>query len=298
MENKKVIVAVSGGPDSMYLLNYLLENNFVPIVAHVNYNFRPESIDEKKYIEEYCKLKNIKIYIKDVKEKDLEKYSHLKNKQSMARELRYDFFKEVSTKEKVSYIYIGHHKDDFIETAIMQSRRSNDYFFYGIQEETKLKGMIIRRPLLNLFKDEIVKFLKENNIKYFIDKTNNEPIYERNKIRIELKNKTQKEKDKIYYEFKKKNDSMKKEQKVFECIYQEFIDSKYSWNYFDSINPSFKNKVIYKFLIDSKDRININKNKIDSLLIFLENKRGNKEYRLMKNTFILIKSSRIIILSK
>lgn len=296
MENK-FLIAVSGGPDSIYLLNKFIKEKKEVVVAHLNYNLRKESIDEQKYLEEFCKSNNIKIYVKNVLEADWEKFNYLKNKQSIAREIRYRFFIDIASKEKVKSIYVGHHKDDFIETAIMQYKRSTDYFFYGIKEESNFKDLIIKRPLLNYYKSNLMKELDDNKIKYFLDKTNYKPIYERNKIRKELSKKTIEEKDEIFLNYKKINDSKLKFQIELDEKYNEFKNLKYSWDYFNSLNNLFKSNIIYKFLLNSETRININKNKIDSLILFLEHKNGNKKYRLMKNIFITVKSSKITILN-
>ena len=297
MENK-AIVAVSGGPDSMYLLSKLREKNFELIIAHVNYNLRKESTKESDFLKDFCEKNNLKFNIKNINKDDWEKYSYLKNKQSMAREIRYDFFKEIAEMNNINVVYVGHHKDDFIETAIMQSNRSNDYFFYGIKEVSSYKGMTIKRPLLNIYKKNIIENLKKKKIKYMSDKTNDEPIYDRNKIRIELKGKTELEKDEIYLKYEKINERKFDFQNEFEIIYKEFEEKNFSWEYFNSVDTLFKTKIIYNFLLKSKNRININKNKLDSLVIFLENKKGDKKYRLMKNIFLMTKKGKIIILNK
>jgi len=297
MENK-VIVAVSGGPDSMYLLVKLMDKNLELVVAHVNYNLRKQSINEEKYLREFCKENNIKIYVKNIVDDDWKKYSYLKNKQSIAREIRYSFFQEVSKKNNIDTIYIGHHKDDFIETAIMQSNKSEDYFFYGIKEKSKYKNLIIKRPLLNIYKNEIIKKLDEKKIKYFLDETNYKPIYERNRIRKTLSSKTSLEKNKMFLDYQEINKSKSSFYNKSEKLYCEFSKKNYSWDYYNSLDIIYKKSIIYKLLIESKNRININKNKLDSIIVFLEKKNPQKKYRLMKNIFITVKSSNIIILSK
>ena len=297
MENK-VIVAVSGGPDSMYLLVKLMDKNLELVVAHVNYNLRKQSINEEKYLREFCKENNIKICVKNIVDDDWKKYSYLKNKQSIAREIRYSFFQEVSKKNNIDTIYIGHHKDDFIETAIMQSDKSEDYFFYGIKEKSKYKNLIIKRPLLNIYKNEIIKKLDEKKIKYFLDETNYKPIYERNRIRKTLSSKTSLEKNKMFLDYQEINKSKSSFYNKSEKLYCEFSKKNYSWDYYNSLDIIYKKSIIYKLLIESKNRININKNKLDSIIVFLEKKNPQKKYRLMKNIFITVKSSNIIILSK
>ncbi len=148
MKNK--IIAVSGGPDSMYLLYKMIKkySNKKLVVAHVNYNFRKESIKEEKMVFDYCRNKNIKIEVLNVKENVLLKYNDIKNKQKKARKIRYDFFENIAKKYNTNIIYVAHHKDDFIETAIMQEKRSNDYSFYGLKKNNKLSKINVKRILL------------------------------------------------------------------------------------------------------------------------------------------------------
>ncbi len=292
----KIVIGVSGGPDSMYLLNKLYnDRKYEPIVVHVNYNFREESKEEQLFVEEFCKERNIKCFSFEVKESDWKKYKHLSNKQSMAREYRYDKYFEVAKKVGTKHIFIAHHKDDFIETAIMQENKSEDYLFYGIQQITKVNEFTITRPLINMYKEEILKYMKDNNLEYKIDKSNFEPIYERNKIRIELDKLSWGEKETIWSKFNGIN--MKKEELRYktDIFYDKWADSDFDWEEFQFIHPEVKRHVIYKFLIKSKTRVNITSDKLDAIVEFLSNKRGDKNYRLMENVFLGVKNSKIII---
>jgi tRNA(Ile)-lysidine synthase len=132
----------------------------------------------------------------------------------MAREIRYDFFVEIANKINAETIYIAHHKDDFIETAIMQEKRSSELPFYGIETNVKFKGLIIKRPLLKEYKDDILVKLENKKIPFLIDQSNFSNKYERNRIRINLSKKTFKEKKKIYKHFQminKSNESSRNE---------------------------------------------------------------------------------------
>ncbi len=296
----KIVIGVSGGPDSMYLLNKLYnDRKYEPIVVHVNYNFREEAKEEQQFVEEFCKERNIKIYSFSVKDSQWKKYEHLSNKQSMAREYRYDKYFEVAKKENTKHIFIAQHKDDFIETAIMQENKSgDDYLFYGIQQECRIDGFVITRPLLNMYKEEILKYMDSNNLEYRIDKSNFEPIYERNRIRIELSKLSWGEKETIWSKFNDIN--MKKEDLRYrtDIFYDKWVESDFDWEEFQFIHPDVKRHVVYKFLINSDTRINISSDKIDGIIEFLSNKRGDKNYRLMENVFLGVKNSKIIIYNK
>ncbi|NQX83442.1 MAG: tRNA lysidine(34) synthetase TilS, partial [Mycoplasmataceae bacterium] len=224
MENN-IIVGVSGGPDSIYLLNKLNnEQQFTLIAVHVNYHLRKDSNLDQKLVENFCHEKGIKLIIKNIKKEDWKKFSFLKNKQSIAREQRYEEYISAAKNNNTKYIYIAHHADDWLETAIMQRSRSEDYLFFGIREKINYHGYTIQRPLLNMFKEDIIKYLKKNNIKFIIDKTNETPIYERNKLRITLLNISKKEKLKKIEDFNKINISKEEINREVENVYKKFID--------------------------------------------------------------------------
>ncbi len=280
----------------MYLLNELIKNKrFEPIVVHVNYNFREESNDEQEFVEKFCKDNNVKAYINNVQESDWEKYKHLGNKQSMARELRYDKYFEVAEENNTKFIFVAHHKDDFIETAIMQEDKSNDYLYFGIPEETKWNGFIIRRPLLNKWKSDLIESLEEDNIDYKIDSSNIEPVYERNRVRLELSNKTIDEKEEIYNKFVEINNSKQSLREEVDVQYNVLVESEYEWESFNNIPQEVKRFVVYKWLINHETRINISSDKLDGVVEFLLNKRGDKSYRLMENLFMSVKKGKIKI---
>jgi tRNA(Ile)-lysidine synthase len=295
---KKVIVAVSGGPDSMYLLYKLNKSKFIdPVVAHVNYNFRPESKLETEMVVKFCKDNNIKVHTLNVDKEILNKYSHLSNKQQLAREIRYDFFKELAEKYETKEVYIAHHKDDFIETAIMKEGRSKELPFYGIEKLSEYKGLTIKRPLLNLYKDDILDKLNKKNIPYMVDKSNLDTKYERNRIRINLSKKSKKEKNKIFKYYKGINKSNESYKSLIDQVWKEFRNSEYDRRFFNSLTDDLKVQMMFKYLTYSSQYIKINKNKVEGAIEFVETKKG-KEYRLMENVFLTIKDSKIKIYNK
>ncbi len=292
----KIVIGVSGGPDSMYLLNELIKNKrFEPIVVHVNYNFREESNEEQEFVEQFCKVNNVRLYINNVQESDWNKYKHLGNKQSMARELRYDEYFKVAKENNTKHIFVAHHKDDFIETAIMQEAKSGDYLYFGIPEETRRDEYIIRRPLLNKWKSELIESLEEDNIEYKVDSSNLEPIYERNRVRLELSNKTKEEKEEIYNKFAKMNKEKKTLRKEVDDQFEELKESEFDWDKFNNIPKEVRRFVVYKWLTSHSSRVNISSDKLDGVVEFLLNKRGDKSYRLMENIFMSVKKGKIII---
>ena len=104
----KVIVGVSGGPDSMYLLTKIYRKRLhTPVAVHVNYNFREESVKEMELVKEFCKRNKIEFHILDVTKEVKEKYSHISNKQSMARRIRYDFYKQIANELGITKVFLS-----------------------------------------------------------------------------------------------------------------------------------------------------------------------------------------------
>ncbi len=208
----KYIIAVSGGPDSMALLECalrILKKDNIK-VAHVNYNKRDDAYKDEKLIIEYCQKANVQYNILNVTDEIYSFYSKInKNFQAQARNIRYDFFAKLSSKYNIKNILIGHHQNDDAETYIMQKEKNLIINYYGIRQNTKMynlkQNFTIIRPFIKVLKKDIVLFNKENNIKFNIDKTNKQPIYRRNKIRQNLSNNDILN---IIYEKEKKNNEI------------------------------------------------------------------------------------------
>ena len=182
-KESSIVIACSGGPDSMCLLhviNSLKENlNLTIICAHVNHGLRIESENEAKFVKDYCDKNNIIFeYMK------IEKYKNNKFSEEEGRQKRYLFFESVIDKYKASYLMTAHHGDDLIETILMRIvRGSNLKGYAGINRISKNDKYSILRPLLNLNKEDILKYLKKNDIKYVIDNSNDDEKYSRNRYR-------------------------------------------------------------------------------------------------------------------
>lgn len=186
-EGDNILLGVSGGPDSMVLLYVLrdIQNDikFNLLVAHVNHGIRDKESDgDELYVKDVCKKMNIPIYSTKVNMNEYAK-KHKLSSEEAGREIRYKFFREKLMKIGGGKIAVAHNKNDQAETLILRFIRGT-----GIDG---LKGMEYKnndiiRPLLDVSRDEIEKYCKDNNINPRIDKTNKETKYRRNKVRLEL----------------------------------------------------------------------------------------------------------------
>lgn len=179
-----IVVGVSGGPDSMTLLNVLInlkeERNLKITVAHINHMIREEAEEETKYVENFCKEKNIECFIKREKVEELAKDNRVGTEEA-GRAVRYAFFDEVLEKVKANKIATAHNANDNAETVLMNIiRGSGTSGLKGIEPIRENKYI---RPLIECNRDEIEQYCEEKKLQPKIDKSNAENIYTRNKIR-------------------------------------------------------------------------------------------------------------------
>lgn len=202
-KNDIVVVACSGGPDSMCLLSLVneLKNelNLKIIVAHVNHKLRIESEEEKEMVENYSKEKNLIFELLEIT-----KYSNNKFSEEDARKRRYDFFNELIKKYNANVLLTAHHGDDLIETIQMRlTRGSNLSGYIGIKMINENNNYKILRPLLSTTKENILNYLNDKNIPYRIDKTNEELKHTRNKYRHYILPFLKKENKKVHEKYLK-----------------------------------------------------------------------------------------------
>ena len=184
-ENDKIVVGVSGGPDSMTMLDIFVnikkseKIRFDFVVAHVNHMIREEAKEDEKYVEKYCKDKGIDFYSKSI---EVEKIANT-NKESVeeaGRNARYKFFDEVLEKIAGNKVAVAHNKNDKVETIIMNELRGCG--ISGLKGIEPIRDKYIR-PLIDIERLEIEKYCMEHNLEPRIDKTNFENVYTRNKVR-------------------------------------------------------------------------------------------------------------------
>jgi len=184
----KVIVAVSGGPDStclLYILNGLKEELGITLVgAHINHCLRGDESDkDEEYAKETCESLGMNFYSKKV---DIHKISEERNLscEMAGREIRYDFFKELIVKLKANKVALAHNANDQAETILMRIMRGTG--IAGMIGIRPVRDKIYVRPILHLSRKKIENYCMINNISPRIDKSNLENIYARNKVRLEL----------------------------------------------------------------------------------------------------------------
>ena len=179
----KIVLGVSGGPDSITMLDILRqireEFDFEIVVAHINHMIRKEAIQDEEYVKKYCEKNNIKCFVKRIDVIDIANNKKIGTEEA-GRLVRYEFFDEVLKQTGSNKIAIAHNKNDKVETIIMHVLRGSG--LSGIKGIEPIRGNIIR-PLIECKREEIEKYCDENRLEPRIDKTNFENDYTRNKIR-------------------------------------------------------------------------------------------------------------------
>ncbi|WP_340113155.1 tRNA lysidine(34) synthetase TilS [Maribellus mangrovi] len=180
---QKVLLAVSGGIDSMVLLHLFERSGFEYGVVHCNFHLRDDESDgDEQFVRQQVQEHGIPSWFKDF---DTKEYAHLSgiSIEMAARELRYEYFEQLRQEHGYQLIATAHHQDDLIETFFLNlSRKTGIKGLTGIKEKT---GNIIR-PLLFASREEIEKYAAKHYIEYREDSTNNDVVYQRNFLRHKI----------------------------------------------------------------------------------------------------------------
>ena len=175
------IVGVSGGCDSMALLDMVVNEGYHVIVAHVNYNLRDDTDQDYAVVYDYCQRHEVPFYYLECDHSQA-----TGNFQDYARNVRYDFYKELYDRYHCDGVLLAHHLDDVYETIYMQKERHSQVAYMGIKEMTDIKGMTIIRPLLNVRKKALYDYCQSHQVAYHEDYTNFQSDYQRDYVRNQV----------------------------------------------------------------------------------------------------------------
>ena len=292
-----VIVALSGGIDSMVLFHIIYETNQNIIIAHVNHNKREESIEEYKYIEQMAKEYNIPFEGYSL-EKTTENFHH------ESRLQRYDFFRAVAQKYKSTKIAVAHHLDDQVETVLMRIVRGTSFSGYsGIKEIRYDRNVSIIRPLMDTKKADIITYAKENNITYFEDSSNGDDVYTRNRFRnniIPLLKKENPNLDKKIIQLAEYIDSA---DEVLDDITRKFLKEYSMYNNvslvdFNKLNKVLKIKVIQNMVNNATNNtVEVSYEQYKAIIDICMLEHPNQTYSLSKG-YIFTKEYEVIFIAK
>ena len=183
LKDKKLLIAVSGGIDSVVLTALLHQLNFTVLLAHCNFRLRGDDADQdEKFVKQLAKQFQVPVFTKSFETEKFAKQKKL-SIQLAARKLRYNWFDKLVKDHKLDYILTAHHADDNLETFLINTVRGTGLDgLTGIPEKNKN----ILRPLLPFTRGQIEDYAKNDNITWREDNTNTETKYLRNKIRHDV----------------------------------------------------------------------------------------------------------------
>ncbi len=288
----KIILAISGGPDSVCLLDvfsrlqkkYSLEL----IIAHVNYNLRGEdSIEDEKFVQDLATKYNLEIFAQSIeipKKKISENY---------LRNIRYDFFEKLRADYNFDFIATAHNADDQVETFLMRIIRGS-----GMSGLTamKFKNEKIIRPLLSASRKEILEYLLERNLTYRTDRTNSQNLYLRNKIRNKL------------IPSLEKDFNPKIKETIFDSLISISQDSEYlektalknskslEIKKLEKLHPAILRRVLRNNLKNTKgDLKNISTNNIEEIIKIIKSTKNKTQNVILKGLKITKKNDKLEI---
>lgn len=179
----KLLIALSGGADSVALLRLLCDMGYLCEAAHCNFHLRAEESDrDEAFVRELCDELHIQLHVIHF---DTQQYAanHKLSIEMAARELRYQWFEQLRNDTQSSYVVVAHHKDDSVETMLLNLIRGTGIAgLTGIQPQN---GFVVR-PLLCINRHQIIDYLDAIGQSYVTDSTNLQDEYTRNKIRLNL----------------------------------------------------------------------------------------------------------------
>ena len=307
----KIVIGVSGGPDSMTLLN-ILNNikekwNIKLYVAHINHMIRKEADEETEYVKEFCAKIKVDFFAKKIKVEEEAKRLKIGTEEA-GRNIRYAFFEEIAKKVGANKIATAHNSNDNAETVLMNLLRGTSVS--GLKGIEKVRDGKFIRPIIECNRNEIEAYCRENNLDPKYDKTNYENIYTRNKIRNLLIPYLQKEFNPNIIEGLNRLSSLASEEeqfinKIVENEYEKVLISGdneekviFDLKKFNQLDNVIKSRLIIYTIGKVYGKVNgIEKIHIDDIIKLCNNNIGNKYLTPKKGIKIYVHKGKIFFLS-
>lgn len=302
-KNDSIVVGCSTGPDSMALVDMLLKvrdkYDLSLIIAHVNHNLRKQSYEEAEYMKQYCEDNNIVFETMTI-----ESYGD-DNFHNEAHNIRYNYFESLVEKYHANYLMTAHHGDDLVETVMMRIVRGSNLNGYSGFKSVIDKGSYkIVRPLVYFTKEELKEYDEENNVKYYIDDSNDKDKYTRNRYRKYLLPFLKEEEKNVHLKFLKFSNTLDEantylEKEKNKAIERTILNNKIVVDQFIKEDIFMQKEILYHLLTIyyNDDLILINDRHIDLILNVINGKKSNCNINL-PNDVIVSRSYNVVELKK
>lgn len=278
--NKKQrwIVAVSGGSDSMALLDMCIKANLDIIAAHMNYQKRTTAQRDSDGVQAFCAKHHLPLEIRYQQE------PCTSNFQAFARQKRYEFFHELMLRYKAQGVLVAHHLDDHLETYLMQQEKRLIPKTYGLSDDIEIYQCRVLRPLLAYTKTELEAYCKQHHVPYWIDESNLSDQYRRNQIRhTVIEHLSISEKHDMQNEIAEKNKLHQQYQKQASAFLSEWDNS---CTALLKQTPKLQEYIIQEWIYTISHKY-ISKKELTTLNSIL--KHPKNQYRLLNNEYTLCK---------
>ncbi|MGL5831201.1 MAG: tRNA lysidine(34) synthetase TilS [Candidatus Altimarinota bacterium] len=306
-----VILAISGGADSVFLLHQLLLSplNLKIILAHINHNLRgAESTADQNFVEQLAIKHHLKIEISQAK------LSGKKgNLEENSRTARYKFFQKIAKKHQADWILTAHHLNDQIETVLFNLTRGTlSNGVNGIQEINPEQKIL--RPLLNIPKTEILNWLKKNKISFRQDSSNQDLKFSRNRLRLKVIPELQKINSNFLETFQESLQNLQAAQQFLQLAVENWLEknllpSKISSQFSFPLEnflaqPPILQKTLLQNLFRQINQKSLTKQQTQEILKTLSQQKSNRRKEFGKNHQIMVKKvvgsqhKRLVVISK
>lgn len=296
-----IVVGLSGGPDSVFLLHYLAslrqELNLTLIAAHLDHGWRTESAQDAQFCQELADSYQIPLIVRSLKDAPAD-FKFNGSKEEFGRKARRAFFEQVAKEHNAQAIALAHHADDQIETFFLRLIRGAS--LTGLAGIKAQDGLYIR-PLLSISKQEILDYLHEHKIPYVIDASNQSDEYLRNRIRNSVIPTLKACDNRFEKNFANTHAKLIETEKFLQelCAAQlyEMSDGNKGLDIqkLSALHPVLRNRVLINWLIAHKVPFTPSQGLLDEIVRFLENTKANK-HTLYEKWQLVKKDDRVSLL--
>lgn len=273
IQDAVILVAFSGGYDSMCLLNILLELNLKPIAIHLNHNWRgDESRQEEENCRKFCSRHGIEFYTETLS-------ASVKPTETAAREARYEFFERCANKFNSKTILTAHNADDNAETVLYRIAKGTG--LEGLKGISPVRG-IYYRPLLTTYRTEIEEYCINHNLSPNSDSSNENTKYKRNLIRKNILPELEGINESVKIALNTLSENATADTEIIN-EYLSSLEDKFRTQKFIKFSRPLQNRIIYQFL--SENGFEYDKKTVEKLVNFINENADTKNGRTISLAF-------------
>ena len=297
--NSTIIIGLSGGPDSVFLLHMLAalreEKNLTLIAAHLDHEWRQDSANDVVFCKEVAENLSVTFVSKKMSELPLS-FKANGSQEEIGRKARRSFFEQLAQEYNASAIALAHHADDQQETFFIRLLRGSS--LTGLTGIKSKDGLYIR-PLLHMSKQEILDYLHKNNIQYLTDPSNQSSDFLRNRIRNTVIPALRECDNRYDQNFESTHKQLQQTEEFLQSYATEILNSLQENNTLPlkdllALNPVILNRILILWLIQNKVPFSPSQGLLDEIIRFLK-QPGNAKHSFYEKWQIIKMNGKISI---